>query len=70
MTQVNLCPNCEGQGTLETRGRDGYEKVTCSRCAGTGRVVTKSYSIDLPFGKHVDPKVEEQIFELIKQLAK
>lgn len=73
MTQVNLCPNCQGQGTLEVRGRhilDGYEKVTCTRCEGTGRVQTKSYSVDLPFGKQVDHKLEEQIFELVRRLAK
>lgn len=52
------------------RFRDGYDKAACTRCEGTGRVQTKSYSVDLPFGKQVDPKIEEQIFELVRQLAK
>lgn len=70
MTQIHLCPNCQGQGIIEMRFRDGYDKAACTRCEGTGRVQTKSYSVDLPFGKLVDPKIEEQIFELIRQLAK
>ena len=70
MKQIQLCPNCKGEGKLEQRDRSGYESVTCTRCAGTGRVETRTYSFDLPFGSQLDPKIEEQIFNLIKQTWK
>lgn len=70
--KVNLCPNCEGQGVLRQRLSEGYESVTCTRCDGTGRVETRTFSFDVPFGKKIENlnEIETQIFELIKSAYK
>ena len=51
--EIKICPNCEGQGTSEIRSRDGYDKVQCQRCAGSGRVLTKTYTVEIAFGSDV-----------------
>lgn len=50
--EVKICPNCEGQGHTEereTRSTD-HRIVQCQRCYGSGRVLTKTYSVEVPFG--------------------
>ena len=70
MTQIHLCPTCNGQGTLERKDREGYEKFTCGKCEGAGRIERKSYSVDLPFGADIDHDTEKKIFELLTKLKK
>tara|TARA_R110000868_G_scaffold83535_1_gene235726 strand:- start:229 stop:453 length:225 start_codon:yes stop_codon:yes gene_type:complete len=66
--QIKLCSNCKGQGVLENRGQEGYEKLNCRHCEGTGRVEFKSYEIEVPFGKQIDNDIEKKILELIYQI--
>jgi DnaJ-class molecular chaperone len=67
---VILCKNCEGRGSFLVRERDGCEERECKKCAGAGRLLTKQYTIEIPFGSKpqqyidADAKIIETIMEL------
>jgi Ribonuclease G/E len=71
--EIKICPTCNGEGVI-TRDvgthQSEYEWHTCSKCNGTGRIKTRSYSYSVPFDmddKEIH-KVDAQIIKLIIEL--
>lgn len=71
--EIKICKRCEGNGTIceddGTHSSD-YEYNTCSKCNGTGRVKTRSYSYSVPFDMENEKiyKVDGKIIDLIRKL--
>lgn len=68
---IKLCNSCNGKGDIEQYlHRNDYETVICKKCNGTGRVITRTYSYEVPFGSDIHKlyKVDSEIFELIRKL--
>jgi DnaJ-class molecular chaperone len=67
---IKLCNSCNGAGEIETRDRDGYDKHPCSRCSGTGRLYSTTYTVDFPFtgvGKVQYIKACNKIVDIIRK---
>ena len=69
--EIRLCSNCQGKGTIETRGSEGYDMQECTRCKGSGRLMTKTYQVELPFNSdmtqfHIS---ERKILDAIKEIG-
>ncbi len=70
---VVICHSCDGTG--ETREDVGthnsdYVYYKCTKCNGTGRVKTRSYSYSVPYDMDHDKicKVDSEIINLIRKL--
>ena len=48
--EVQICPNCLGNGKVMVL--DGIDRgyVNCNRCYASGRIVRKKYQIEMPYG--------------------
>jgi hypothetical protein len=68
--EIKLCPDCRGKGRTETRDREGYHTRKCNRCNETGRVVVKTYEVELPIDRDLtqfyisDRRIMEAIQEI------
>jgi len=70
-----ICKSCDGEGRIkETEYRD-WKYVQCSRCKGTGRLLSRTYTIEVPFT--LEPKelsvlykIDSKIIEIIRNLKK
>lgn len=71
---VIICKSCKGGGTVEQyRGyRNEYDTVKCTRCNGTGRLLTRTYTVEFPFGTStsITYKFDNQIIEWIRLIPK
>jgi DnaJ-class molecular chaperone len=51
MWKIEICPTCKGNGEYdwpaESWGR--YDSMPCEQCDKTGRIITRTYQITLPF---------------------
>jgi DnaJ-class molecular chaperone len=66
-----LCPSCDGEGKKQIKDvRNDWEMIKCKRCDGKGRVLTASYSYEVPFNypKEKLYKLDEEIHKLIRKL--
>jgi hypothetical protein len=66
---IQICPVCTGNGyTTENDRYDGYISHNCKRCEGTGRIMTRTYSFDVPFGTDMNKiyPIDNQIIEWIR----
>lgn len=74
--EIIICTNCKGKGEVtveEVFGHcsDSY-KEECSECKGTGRIITMTFKLTVPFG-HPDSdlsKIETKIIRLIREFEK
>ena len=70
--QVKICNHCEGRGSFLTSHnyKDGSVETPCKKCGATGRLLTKMYTIEIPFGGKPENyrKVDEQIIKMIQNL--
>jgi hypothetical protein len=67
--KVQICPMCEGNGfTTENDRFAGYISAGCTRCNSTGRIITRIYSFDVPFGTDMNKiyPIDNQIIEWIR----
>lgn len=70
--KVKICDRCEGRGSFLTSetSRDGHREIPCKKCNSTGRLLTKTYKIEVPFGGKPTHyrNVDEQIIKMIQNL--
>ena len=70
---IEICKTCGGQGEVEHRN-DYNEKelISCSKCNGTGRVLTRTLTYTVPFDSDIQKvyKYDKKIIELIRELEK
>jgi len=69
---IVICGNCEGHGSLTVREMDGYTEHQCNKCRGKGRVMKRTYTIEMPYGTKTQEYLDtdRQISELIRNLNK
>lgn len=70
---IELCKSCEGTGVLSTRDWDySYIETECYRCNGHGRVMSKTYTLEVPldFSKKKLYELDEKIFDLVNVVKK
>lgn len=68
---IKLCETCNGEGFLEKSISPGEkETVMCTKCKGKGRILTKTYTINVPFGcdRLKLNEVDHEIILLIRSL--
>lgn len=69
--QVEICNNCEGRGSfLVNEYREGYNERKCKKCAGTGRLLTRVYKVEIPFGKQKERSFIETDSTIINEIQK
>ncbi len=73
--KIEICNTCDGCGEVKEYlgGRNNdYEFKTCESCNGTGRVLTREYTIQVPYGFDKDKiyKCDSEIMKLIRKLEK
>jgi hypothetical protein len=73
--KVEVCRHCEGHGEFVIAGSHRHEDShikTCTECNGTGRVKTKSFSIQIPYDFDMTEfcRAEKIILEQISSLKK
>ena len=72
--EVKICDVCKGTGKVETtggRGRDTYKDfIGCKKCDKTGRLLVRSFTIELPFNMVEDyiHKSSDRVFHLIQEI--
>lgn len=70
--EIILCDKCNGEGTIEQSKFPERERETieCPKCKGDGRMLTKTYTIEVPFNynKLKLNKVDHEIFKLMRSL--
>lgn len=50
INEIIICPQCSGWGTKEIPDRQGtYDKITCSKCCGEGRLIKETTVIYKPY---------------------
>lgn len=67
---VILCRNCEGHGSYLAWENSDRVKVDCSRCNGSGRMLIKEYTVEVPLDTDPDlySSADETIIKIIKEL--
>lgn len=69
---IILCDKCNGEGTIERSKfpEKEYETIKCTKCKGEGRMLTKTYTIEVPLNcnKLQLNKVDHEIINLIRSL--
>jgi len=70
--RVEICDVCNGTGELKFDTREGYSSEKCKKCNGYGRILTRTYSYQVPFNTNVQLiyPVDSQIIQLINKLEK
>lgn len=68
-----LCDRCDGAALVEFwEGGHHSDKIIedCPKCNGTGRLLSRSYNITLPFGSDLIEyfKADKEICEIIQKL--
>lgn len=71
--EIKICSACGGTGEKEKdvgTHTSEWKCYTCSKCNGTGRVKTQTYSYSVPFSMDDNEiyKVDSEIFNLIRKL--
>ena len=74
--EIIICTHCKGKGEVTVEKGNGYHwdycKEECSECKGTGRIITMTFKLTVPFG-HPDSdlsKIETKIIRLIREFEK
>jgi DnaJ-class molecular chaperone len=68
---IKICNSCDGKGDVKQYdNHNDYEIVICKKCYGTGRVLTRTYTYEVPFGTDINIlyKLDSEIFGLIRKL--
>lgn len=70
--EIKICPNCGGNGEFVVRERitNEFDNNICGKCNGTGRILTRKYTYEVPFdfNKSSLSKADSQIFDIIRNL--
>jgi hypothetical protein len=70
--EIKICPNCSGNGELIVRERitNEFDNNVCGKCNGTGRILTRTYTYEVPFdfNKSSLRKADSQIVDIIRSL--
>ena len=49
--EIKICSTCQGQGFIVVRDRQNFaDEVNCDKCDGTGRLMVKTFTVEVPFG--------------------
>ena len=70
---VKICTSCNGEGTVEISDyRNEKETIECPKCKGTGRLLTRTYSYEVPFTNERSKiyEFDSKIIEMIRELQK
>ena len=73
--KIEICGICKGTGyTIEDVGthQSEYVSPSCHNCKGTGRVLTRSYNLCVPYTTDTDEiyDTDSKILNLIRELKK
>lgn len=66
---ISICPDCNGEGFRSENDRyDGWVSIACKRCNNTGRIKTRKYSFEIPYGTDDGNirAIDNQIYEWIR----
>jgi len=72
---IEICHTCKGEGEIRTDvvyHNSEYVWNKCTTCNGTGRVLTRSYKLIIPFGadKTEYYKADSSIIQIIRNIEK
>ena len=49
--EIKICSICQGQGFVVVKDRENFtDEVNCGKCNGTGRVMVRTFTVEVPFG--------------------
>lgn len=71
--RVQICGICEGTGELEERDILGDKGICkCSKCDGTGKLITGIYTYEVPFTKNKSLiyEADSKIINIVRELQK
>lgn len=73
---IILCNTCKGVGTIDRYTDDYHDSfkvpVHCDSCNGTGKQLTRSYTITVPFGTNeiFVNNINTKMFQLVQEINK
>ena len=74
MNEIKICKDCGGDGFVITKESDHSQMpkaVTCDSCNRTGRVILRTYTLEMPFGMDEKfNKVDSEIIEILNKWKK
>lgn len=74
--EIKLCSVCKGEGTITNKigyHNPDYETVDCKTCNGTGRIMTKTFIVEMPSDTDLRDGyyyTDEKIHQLINDFHK
>ena len=70
--EIKLCTSCNGEGEVEYTEYRDPELIECSKCKGTGRVITNTYTYTVPYTSNRSTiyQKDAEIHALLRELEK